>query len=135
MKQHFVDPFSTSSTRAGIYEWWLDHRLALAEIIDVRVQWVGGSFVSGKVDPGDIDITTVFDGEKFDALPKHRRLMADSLMSGPYTRQFWRCDSYRLPEYPPTHPAHAAFLSAQAYWQAHWGTTRANAPRGYLEVT
>lgn len=41
--QHFVVPFTASSTRQGLYDQWLLHRQAIEAIIPIERQWLDGS--------------------------------------------------------------------------------------------
>ncbi len=129
-----VDAFPTSRTRSGIFAYWTHHREALAELVPVHFQWLGGSFTSNKPDPADADIVTVIDGEAFDALPEHRQLLVRALVAGHYTESFWNCDSYPLASYPEEHPGHSKFLIALERLEAYFSHDRDGDERGLVEV-
>jgi hypothetical protein len=139
VKTSLVDPFPTSPTRTGIFEWWVSHREALCLVSPVVEQWLDGSFVSTKLDPADIDVVTVLDGPDFDALPLFQQRLTQSLVNGPHTRDFWHCDSYAILRYPAGHPGHADYLARHDYWDDTWGhlgplDPRGRLPKGFLVI-
>jgi hypothetical protein len=132
----FVEPFPESKTRERLFDRWQDHRAALASMLPLTAQWIDGSFVTAKVDPGDIDLVNVLDGVQLDAVPENRRAIARMMLSGQSTRNLWGIDSYPLPEYPDGHPFHNEYLRFRGYWDRWFGLVRGNdqATKGYLEV-
>lgn len=135
-----VATFPSSVRRPGIFAWWERHLAALRWLIAVNRQWIGGSFVSVKPEPDDIDVCTFMDGPQADALPSEQQDIIRFMTAGKVTQGFWHCDSYPVLEYPPGHPNHAAYVAAVAYWHNWWGQSRpdpsgAQVARGYLEVT
>lgn len=130
-----VDAFPRSTSRPPLFEYWELHRRALGDLLPVQEQWINGSYVTSKVEPGDVDIVTLFEGSAFDALPDHTKLLVRTLLLGKYTRHFWRCDSYPIPTYPPGHPNKVIEDQQRAYWESAWArSTRAAAGKGYLRV-
>lgn len=134
IREHFVDAVAGSLTRRMIFEWWSHHRAALLEIVQVGEQWLGGSFVSAKPDPNDIDLVTVVDGPAYDELPRHRQLLIRPLIAGNYTEQIWRCDAYPVFSYPDGHPGRDAYKVAFDFWQEHFGHDREGRSRGFVRV-
>ncbi len=134
VKLRLVDSFVSSTTRGPIHDRWLQHRLALAEFLTIQEQWVDGSFVTDKEDPGDIDIVTLFDGPAFDGLLEHRQMMVETLVSGKYTSRYWASDSYPLAVYPDGHPKKNLTDATLAYWDDWFGHTRGGKEKGYLKV-
>jgi hypothetical protein len=132
----FVEPFAGSTSRASIFAGWTLHRESLRNLIPGRAQWIDGSFVTGKVDPGDIDVVTLFDAAEFDVLPEWKRMLAHSLLVGPDNKKFWGVDSYPIPVVAPTDPRYATYAEAQEYWHDLWSQVRGldTRKKGYLEV-
>ena len=135
-----VHAFPTSEQRPRLHNAWVGIWDALGDALPVPKSWLGGSFVSAKDEPKDIDTCWFLDGLAFDALPEHRQrhvmLVADSALA----RLQWRCDCYAVVDYPPGHPAHDAYLAVASYWHDAWGHTPPEpgglrAARGYLEVS
>jgi hypothetical protein len=130
VRASLVAAFPTSTSRPGLVDWWEQHRLALLELVPVSEQWIGGSFVTNKVDPGDVDVVSIFDAGAYNALASHRQRLVDSLLWDGHTRGFWHCDSYSIPFYPPGSPGHAVYQARWTHWDDFWGHTGANDPRG-----
>ncbi|HVL99006.1 MAG TPA: hypothetical protein VM324_06925 [Egibacteraceae bacterium] len=132
--ERLVGAFSTSTTRTAIFQYWRQHRRALDELVEVRCQWLDGSFVSAKTDPADVDIVTVVEGSSFDEMPPHRRLLVTSLIGGHYTEDFWQCDAYPVVAYPRGHLGHPKFRIACERWEDYFGHDRDGSPKGFLVV-
>lgn len=66
--------------------------------------WVGGSFVSDKSDPGDVDVTYLVGAQAFDRLDQETLSYLDDLtLRGYCVRHGMRVDAYllRLPQELP----------------------------------
>lgn len=63
IESRFVnDPaFAGSSTRAAIWQEFISATELLRRNVSVAAVWIGGSFTSTKLDPGDIDCTYLID--------------------------------------------------------------------------
>ena len=61
-KNRFVDHFSDSSTRMGIFKKYTLYCEMLTSLGIATKQWVGGSYTTHKTDPNDIDFVTHIDG-------------------------------------------------------------------------
>lgn len=139
MQTSFVAPFTTSASRAPLMARWESHARVLNWLIAVAAHWVGGSFVSSKVDPADIDTVAHCDGPTFDALPEEQRALILYMCAGRAARPYWGLDSFAVFHYPPGHANRPMFEAAIAYWDDLWCHTREDAagnkhPRGYLEI-
>lgn len=130
-----ADRFAGSSSRTVIFEGWTKHREALRYLVVCERQWLGGSFVSSKLEPGDLDLCSFVNGEDLDALSSPQFHLVDSLLAGPATKGYWSCDSYAVLEYPEEHPLYAASQVHADYWRRWWGHNRDGDERGFLEVT
>jgi hypothetical protein len=56
--------FPGSSTRSKIWNDWNDGLALLQSAVPVHAVWIGGSFTTSKLDPGDIDVTYVANAEQ-----------------------------------------------------------------------
>lgn len=73
----FVDasPFASSQTRAGIF----DELLSVIELFEsfspslIESIWIGGSFVTSKIDPNDIDCLFILSSEAYNGLSKTKQ--------------------------------------------------------------
>lgn len=135
VQEHFVAPFSTSTSRQRLYDQWLLHRQAIEVIIPIQRQWLNGSFVTHKVDPADIDVVTFIDGEALNALDPPRQAVLSDLMAGHSTRDRWGIDSFVVPTYAEDHPDRTAARKAEGYWWRMWTNVKgSNLTKGFLEV-
>lgn len=136
LREHFVDAFPDSSTRGLLFHRWLQYREVLVGLVPLKSQWIDGSFVTSKRDPGDIDLVNVFDGPELDQVPPERRAIASMMLKGSYTRAIWGVDAYVFAIYPDGDQRQAAALSARGYWDWWLGRVRGdeNVVKGYLEV-
>jgi hypothetical protein len=129
----------TSTTRRGLSEEWLRHREALEHLVPVQKQWIGGSFTTAKVDPGDVDLCSFIDGLEFDALPEPVRNLVGFMVCGHPARDYWSVDSFHVFVYPVGHPLRALTDAYMASWSNTWSHTREDeqgvkTERGFVEI-
>jgi hypothetical protein len=109
---------ATSSARREIWEEWTAHRTMVEALAgEITRMWVGGSFVSGKADPSDIDVTYLLGARAYDRLDRDTLAYLDDLTErGWCLRQGMRIDSYlvRLPENMPVPQRLPRLLSPRA---------------------
>jgi hypothetical protein len=134
IKAFCVDAFPTSSRRSVLFERWEVLLEAIERVIKVETQWIDGSYVTKKEEPGDIDLVSHLDGETLDGLGPVERTLLLGLVAGQLSKVLHGCDSFFLPVYPPEHPARAAYEAALDYWSEWFGTDRAGEPKGYVEL-
>ncbi|WP_442759633.1 DUF6932 family protein [Streptomyces pseudogriseolus] len=107
-----------SAIRQGIWEEWEQHRLTVETLAGgVSRMWIGGSFVSDKSDPGDIDVTYLIDARTFDALDRETLTdLADLTMADWCREQSMRVDALilRLPGRLPVSQMAPSLLQAEA---------------------
>jgi hypothetical protein len=109
-------------------------RQAMLLLIPVSSQWVDGSFVTTKLDPSDLDLTTLFDGQAYDDLPDIKRRALDGLLAGRACQAVWDCHSLPIPIYPEGHPYRAKYEAMFRFWEKWWGRTGGGIPKGFVEV-
>lgn len=133
----FVACMADTAHRQRVFDRWLLHREALSNLVPIDRQWINGSFVTDKPDPGDMDVVTFFDGEAFDTLPEWKQALAKSIMHGHHTEQLWNVDSFQLPVYSEDHPLVEPVTNrARGYWDWQWSRRKGTdgEEKGYLEV-
>jgi hypothetical protein len=145
--------FNGSTTRNDIWDHYLLARQALVGILPIAAVWIGGSFVSGKIDPDDIDVVWLLDGANYPALtPAEQGILGAFATKGVLRANTgWRVDSFLLQWIPvvvpnPGHPMHVSYFYARGHWDDFWQRKRVAAgaalpasagtvpQRGYLEV-
>lgn len=129
-----VAPF-LSDVRRRIYNGWSMHREALQSICPFVEQYLDGSFVTHKEEPGDVDILTVIDIVAFEALPPPQRMLVGSLVNGHHTRDFWGCDSFVAVNFDPADVRFAQAYKARNEWLRFFGHTRDGVEKGLVRVS
>ncbi len=130
-----VVAFPTSSSRPPIFEGWRRHRNAVSALLPPSVQWVDGSYVSTKINPGDIDVVTHVDGQQFDALDPASQAAVRALFAGSPDTSTFLTDAYAIAEYPLGHVARPFYEQVRAYWEWRWSTARDGTSKGFVEVS
>lgn len=136
--------------REVLWRDWETLTAALRSLVGtIPAAWMSGSFVSDKVNPGDIDCLYVVDTEDVQSVvnaggPDASLLMA--MVSGPQVRGRLglNVDSYLLEWCPTPGPRRDAppdYYESRGYWDDFWARRRDTDPRldaiprrGYLEV-
>ncbi|MFD4573473.1 DUF6932 family protein [Streptomyces sp. NPDC058417] len=94
-----------SAVRREIWEeWTTHHRLVETQVGQVTRMWVGGSFVSSKPEPNDVDVTYLVSADAYDALDRETLTdLADLTDAAWCVEQGMRVDSLllRLPKRLP----------------------------------
>jgi hypothetical protein len=129
-----VGGFPSSLRRPALFEQWRTLFQAIERIVEVRAQWIDGSFVTRKEEPGDIDLVSHLDGELLDALDPVEWMLLRGLIAGQVSKALHDCDSFFVAVYPEGHPARDAYERALAYWDAWFGADRAGRSKGYIEL-
>jgi len=129
-----VADFPASSTRRPLFDGWRVLCEAVETIVPIDAQWIGGSFVSTKPDPADIDLVSHFDGPTVDALAPASKMLLRGLVAGRPSRDLHGYDSFQVLAYPNGHPARAEYEYAAAYWERFFSHDRDGNSRGYVVV-
>jgi hypothetical protein len=103
--------------------------------------WIGGSFVSDKAQPGDIDVTAIIDGaasvpdkSAADWINPRRRWKTQI---HPEVGRLLLVDAFGLIKYPDRHPRLPDYHRLRGHWDDWWQRSRATGEaltRGYVEV-
>lgn len=163
LEDEFVDHerFRDSSSRDEIF----GHFLSAVELLNsfdsslIENVWVGGSFVTDRIDPDDIDCLFVLSGPVYDALPSNnKRNQVKQFNRKGWLRERYglRVESFLLVRVPFANPwdrggVHvdaAPYAQVRGAWDDWWLRTRtgetadeepriesAEPRRGYMEVT
>ncbi|WP_372623382.1 DUF6932 family protein [Falsiroseomonas sp.] len=134
IKTHFVDAFPTSATRETIFEGYKRHTTDLQQCNVAFDQYADGSFVSSKVDPGDIDFVCIADADTIDALPPEKQRIIATLFRGKATKATHQCDAYFIASVPDTDPRHQSYWANRKFWLGCFGFDRADKPKGFLKL-
>lgn len=114
----FVTQHEHSVTRKRLFENYQVYTNDLIKIISRPFfQWIDGSFVTKKLNPGDIDVVTFVDYQVF----KERRLL---FMDRQNLKATQGIDSYFVRLFPVGHPDHFITQFNMIEWQELFGYSR-----------
>lgn len=131
----FVTSFPHSTTRGDILVGYRRHAGEITAIVGDCEQYVDGSFVTNKNDPGDVDLLMLIDASVVDAIPPHLKPLFKALVAGKLTKATHHCDAYYCPVYPETHPAYEQGRQQRKYWMGEFGYDRKDVPKGIVQRT
>jgi hypothetical protein len=157
VKMYYVDDarFATSSTRAQIWSDFEEATRGLRSVVPVVCVWIGGSFLTDKLDPDDIDLVYwCLDTEVSKVTDeKARRLLQCFALNSIRAITALRVDTHLCiwhmhPDAPngPS-PQHSEYVHLRGYWDDFWMRMRSGAKdepaqladalprRGYFEVS
>jgi len=128
----FVKPYPTSN-RESLFTYWQEYDIKLKAFTGGQklIQWVDGSFITNKLNPGDIDFVTFIPYHLYEPL-------VDELIDYYTTFSLYDhgLDAYICPVYLSTHSEYVHFVSRRQYWQKLFGSQKDNLNRkGFLELT
>ncbi|WJJ11496.1 hypothetical protein P9990_23545 [Prescottella equi] len=145
-EQCFIDRFVTdlpdSQRRKEIFDDFTQYRAMQAQAgLVVISYWIDGSFTSGKLNPGDIDVTAVIDGENSAPKPGYEDWMTPmdkwKSLVHPEVGRTLLVDGYSIVKTPDSHPNISAYHQMRGYWDDFWQRSRGTgeaASKGYVEV-
>jgi hypothetical protein len=131
-----VMPFTLSTTRKPIMAGL---REVLARITGAGISctvWLNGSFLTERIDPGDVDLVVLYPPRFYDKGTDAQREVIDWLVGRdnlPKTQ--FHCDTHAEPIYPEGTPMHHMVEGALAYWRQIYGHEIATGkPKGIAVV-
>jgi predicted nucleotidyltransferase len=115
--------FERSESRGRIWQSFDRATKMLEDVIPVRAIWIGGSFVTAKLDPSDIDVVYIVDARDYDQLNNEqarKRVGVFSTDGGLFSRSI-PVDSHIMqwrpfPELRRDHLGHIPYLADRGYW-------------------
>ncbi|OJV15505.1 MAG: hypothetical protein BGO21_31450 [Dyadobacter sp. 50-39] len=130
-KAEFVDAFPRSSTRQVIFENFSVYMEKLVAIIGTDFhQWIDGSFVTRKLNPGDIDFVTFVNAKTFSRNEHLLYLLKE------YSRdQRLRIDGYFVKDYPKDHKDFfQSYLDSVQWMHGFSKDTRKGQSKGFIQL-
>lgn len=106
----------------------------MKSLVQIEFEWLDGSFVTTKSDPGDLDVTTFIRGDRLAAISVEDRGRVIDLTLGGRSKLEFGCDSYLVVIWDDGHPWHEHYLQWRGYWDHFWSRHRDNSDKGYVEV-
>jgi hypothetical protein len=134
IEQEFVVDFTSSTTRADIFDGYRSHSAELAALGPVFEEFIDGSFTTSKTDPGDIDLVCFALADEIDNLSDANKLAFKALVSGKITRATHHCDAYFCAVVPETDPLFDQTRPQRKYWMGEFGFDRQDKPKGIVRT-
>jgi len=134
--QYFAENIPDHKIRRFLYDGFckMIEFFRLMQITDC-VLWIGGSFVSSKEHPGDIDVVCFIDYNVLKNMSRQHQDQLFSLDMHASVKRCFHCDLYFVATYPEDSPEHAIQINKTMYWRGVWGFDRKSVPRGILQLT
>ena len=152
--------YAASTTRAEVWDEYELGRDLLASKVRIHAIWIGGSFLTSKVDAKDLDALFIVSGRDYSKQDAAGRKVVESFIPVPGPlgtpvrgHKLDRLDSFVLtwsplsPLDPKNAPDHKEYATWRGYWDDFWQRDRYHKPdgipavwkdalpvRGYLEV-
>ena len=127
----FVGGFSVNGRREEILQGFLRLRRTAKAADLFAVQWVDGSFVEAKPEPGDVDVVSFVSADRLNSLDEAAQDTAANLLDGhERTKPQFQTHTFLVPHAAPGHSYHAVYEAARLYWRKWLGHTREYMPAG-----
>jgi hypothetical protein len=122
----FADGFADSQTRPAIFAAYLAHIERWRPLVgqEPREQWMDGSFMTDKLDPGDVDFVTFLPEEVVNQVPQSDRGTLVNLFAGPATPEGDLCHAFVVTVATPGTPQERATERQRRYWERWFGHQR-----------
>jgi hypothetical protein len=134
-----ADAFSQSTTRRKIFGGWLAFRLAVKRLIPVEHEYLDGGFVTGKVNPKDVDLSMWIRRSDLEAADPNIRAGVTTLRR---QRLSFSCDAVFVFSCETSHAKYKEFEHFRDWTERAWPTYRMGTgelttavSKGYIEVS
>lgn len=132
-KDIFVLDFDDSKTRLTISKNYEKYLADFKKEINIAFKnWIGGSFISTKMNPNDIDVVNIF--QYTDEINKNVQALIKFLNYG-NSLESYMVDGYFVPIYPINDPRYALTEDALNYWSEWFGHDKENRPKTVIEIS
>lgn len=126
-----VGRFTASTTRPALLIE-LERLVNTLDSLSIRCDiWVDGSFLTEKVDPGDIDLSIKIDEDVLLGLDANTFLLLEDIAEGRFSAKL---DSYMVVSYPVGHPRRGTNLDTWPRWAQWWGLARGGWCKGVAVI-
>ncbi len=133
--RQLVDQFSVSMSRATLFHEWTKYNRLLRGVVGENFQqWINGSFVTQKVNPGDIDLVSFIPYLAYEK----REAILDKFWSDTWETE--GIDAYFIKLYPVSHPNYEKRTRVELnQWVERYTATKPTQdfvmhPKGFLSI-
>lgn len=136
IEEHCVLNFNGSSTRARIFDGYVNYCKELVSLNICSKQWLNGSYTTNKNDPADIDIINHLDANKLDELDEagqdtYWRVTDKTRIKSEFMCHILATIVVYTSESPEDYVASVREIE---FWKKYLGHDRNNNPKGILEI-
>ena len=135
MRARYVDSYPKSASRPKIWDGWMEHRKALDALGIKYATLVNGSFITDRLDPGDVDLCCMVDAADVNGLPSAGQTAYRALFDVAQCKKKYLCDPYAVTVYPLTHFRFQTMINSITYWSNVFGVDRRGRPKSFVIVT
>lgn len=132
--------FAASTTRQDIWDEYELGRDLLRSKVRIHAIWIGGSFLTSKVDANDMDALFMISASDYAGLDANGQQVVNSFLANPATgvrgHGFNTLDSYLVawqpfsPLDPLGGPEQNQYTAMRGYWDDFWQRDRFNSVKG-----
>lgn len=130
-KTQLVD-IDNRKKRFELFKKYLAYNNRFKKII--KKVWIGGSYVTIKPKPNDIDLTVHFDALKFNDLKVMQFMERGHFKNYAYMKSKYKCHTMLVPVYPEDHPNYQITELQSKYWYKFFTRDRKKIPKGIVEL-
>lgn len=128
--ERYIVSFPSSTTREEIFTGYLRYCSMLYRFDVAISNFLDGSYITNKVDPGDVDMVIVIDALKANQLSP---LQQQQFVIKKTAKALYHCDSYVVPVFPEGDPRRAITDYWYEYWTKWFCKDRQNCEKGIIE--
>ena len=106
-------------------------RLLVTDIVGEL--WVDGSFLTCKIDPGDVDVTRVW-AAFYESSTEDQKMVIDWFNGGAELKAEFDCHAFAWIDFPEGHARYWDSEWTRAYWTRQWGFSRSGIRKGIAVI-
>jgi hypothetical protein len=152
-QEHFQQRFASTPRRQELWGHWVTATELLRSHVDICAAWIGGSYLTDKPEPGDIDCVYIVDSHSIETANDEAKRVLEAFARQDVIRQLTglELDTFILQwEASSTpsrsHPDVRSYHEIRGYWDDLWSKMRSGQKggeptrldshprRGYVEV-
>lgn len=123
--QRFVVETAENTHRAYLWNGWMEFRREFERFDLAYHTWLGGSFLTTKSHPGDIDLCLIFEGSDYGLLSRAAQDELARIIDRASAKTRFHCDILPIVNFPVWHPRFVQSSIGFNYFTRVFGVDRA----------
>jgi hypothetical protein len=111
--------------RAELWQGWMEFRREFERFGVAYHTWLGGSFLTTKTHPGDIDLCLIFEGADYGLLPRDEQDAFAEVVNRTRGKARFHCELLTIVNFPVSHHRFIQSSLGYNYWTRVFGVDRA----------